>query len=90
MGKNKSFRPRLNAEEMEILQNFRLKELNEPIDLEEIRDENVKLAKQRQLYMDSNRIERAAFRNDASGPVFYFIKSRAAIGSNTIVGRRSG
>jgi predicted phosphodiesterase len=65
MGKRKPFRPRCSAEEMELLKNYRLKGFNESFNLNEIVDENVKLAKQRQRYMDSNRIERAAFRKYA-------------------------
>jgi predicted phosphodiesterase len=65
--KNKPYRPRLTSDEWEILKNYRLNPsaFTEFQKMDEIIEENVKLAKQKQRYQDSNRIERAAFRKQA-------------------------
>jgi predicted phosphodiesterase len=63
MGKNKPFRPRCSADEMEILKHYRLSKDN--YDIDDIVGENVKLAKEKQRFQDRNRIERASFREYA-------------------------
>jgi predicted phosphodiesterase len=63
MGKNKPFRPRLSAEEMEVVKHYRLNK--EEYNLGEIEDENIKLAKQVQKFRDTNRIERGSWRKFA-------------------------
>lgn len=63
MGKNKPFRPRLSAEEMEVLKHYRLNK--EEYNLDEITENNVRLAQSVQKLRDTNRIERASFRKTA-------------------------
>jgi hypothetical protein len=63
MGKNKPFRPRLSAEEMEVVKHYRLNK--EEYDLDEITENNIKLAQKVQKLRDTNRIERASFRKTA-------------------------